>query len=330
MDNLCNLFFEFSNKDRLRIMRELNKQAMSVTGLSNSLGIRIQESSRHLSRLAEAGVTHRDEGLHNLTLFGKLVLKQLNGLEFISQHRNYFMTHSLERLPPEFVCRLCDLSDSRHSDDISVTFFNVDKIISSAEKFIWLITDNYLLSSMPLLGEALERGVKVLNIEPKDLVPSPDIVEALLADEQTRKSLIQGRIKGLLDERVLQQLDIYFYISDKGLATIAFPVLDTGTLTRFRRFDYLGFTAADKRSHKWCRDLFRYYWRRAQPREILIDELCSWIERRLPVLNTLRKIAAGKEISWGKEVISELEDNYLINQGKLTILGLRVLAKLQQ
>ncbi|NIO38069.1 hypothetical protein GTO27_10270 [Candidatus Bathyarchaeota archaeon] len=62
----------------------------------------------------------------------------------------------------------------------------------------------------------------------------------------------------------------------------------------------------------------------------MIDELCSWIERRLPVLNTLRKIAAGKEISWGKEVISELEDNYLINQGKLTILGLRVLAKLQQ
>ena len=50
MENLCDLLFEVSNKDRLRILLQLDEEAMNVTRLSRELGLTTQESSRHLAR----------------------------------------------------------------------------------------------------------------------------------------------------------------------------------------------------------------------------------------------------------------------------------------
>ena len=100
MENLCDLLFELSNEDRLRILHQLNKEAMNVTTLSKALGLTTQESSRHVSRLGEVGLTQKDvDGFHHISPYGKLILKQLPGLAFTSQHRDYFTTHSLEHLP---------------------------------------------------------------------------------------------------------------------------------------------------------------------------------------------------------------------------------------
>lgn len=44
--------------------------------------------------------------------------------------------------------------------------------------------------------------------------------------------------------------------------TRVFPTLD-------RKFDYLGFTSEDERAHKWCADLFKYYWERAEPKNVI-------------------------------------------------------------
>jgi hypothetical protein len=50
-------------------------------------------------------------------------------------------------------------------------------------------------------------------------------------------------------------------MSEKMVA-IAFPTGDG-------RFDYLGFTAAKRRSILWCRDLFLYYWEQAKPKTVV-------------------------------------------------------------
>ena len=323
MENLCNLLFELSNEDRLRILHQLNKEAMNVTNLSKTLDLTTQESSRHISRLGEVGLTQKDiDGFHRLTSYGELVLKQLEGLKFISQHRDYFTSHTLACISPEFVCRIGELADSTYTDDVMVAFYNVDKVFREAEEYIWVITDQYLISTWyPLTTEAIEREVKVKQIEAKDWVVPPKIKESYRAKDM--EAARRARITGLLEERILERLDICLYMSEKEVAGVAFPIPDG-------RFDYLGFTATDERSHKWCRDLFQYYWERARSRTSVAEKLYRWIKKRPKAIYALKKIAARKKIVNGKELISELENMGLIKQGKLTKLGDLVYARFQQ
>ncbi len=55
MENLCDLLFEVSNEDRLRILLRLDEDAMNVTRLSRGLGLITQEFNRNLARLGGVG-----------------------------------------------------------------------------------------------------------------------------------------------------------------------------------------------------------------------------------------------------------------------------------
>lgn len=323
MENLRKLFFELSSEDRLRILQQLNKKAMNVTGLSKKLDLTTQESSRHVSRLSDVGLAQKDSnGLYHLTLHGRLVLKQLQGLTFTSQHKDYFTSHSLANLPSEFISRIGDLSGSKYVNDISAAYSKIERLIQEADEYLLVITDHYLMSILPLLRDAFKREVKTRNIEAKDWVVPFEIKERVRDLPWYQPTVNQARQSELLQERLLQRLDVYLYMSEKEVAMISFPLAE-GT------FDYLGFTSKDEASHKWCRDLFEHYWERAPSRETLASELHKWIEKRPQAINVLRNIGAGKEIVHGKEQISELESRSLVKGGKPTILGDMILLELQ-
>jgi predicted transcriptional regulator len=317
LQNFCNLLFELSNEDRLGILHKLNKNAMNVTRLSKKLNLTTQESSRHVSRLGDVGLIQKDiEGSYHLTFYGKLVLQQIEGLTFTAQHRNYFSSHTLVHLPPEFISRIGDLAGSANVSDVSDAFYRVDKLINEAEEYIWTITDQYLISTAPLLRDALKREVKIKNIEIEDWIVPPTVKQAWYSQEATPHAQIwtSARTTGLLEERVLGRLEVYLYMSEKEVAGLAFP-LPNG------RFDYLGFAAKNDRSHNWCHDLFQYYWQRARSRKSIVEELYEWIKKRPKVIHVLEEIAKGAKIAHGKELISELESKILIKQGKLTLTG---------
>ena len=73
MESLCDLLFEVSNEDRLRILRELHAREMNVTTLARAIEVTTQEVSRHLSRLTEKN----PYGPYRLTPFGVLTLSQI-------------------------------------------------------------------------------------------------------------------------------------------------------------------------------------------------------------------------------------------------------------
>lgn len=264
LENLCNLLFELSSEDRLRILHQLNKEAMNVTNLSKMLGLTIQESSRHVSRLGEVGLTQKDiDGLHHISPYGKSILKQLPGLEFTLQHRDYFTTHSLERFPPEFVSRLGDLTDSTYTDEVMAVFHTVETGMQEAEEYIWAIVDQYLMSTVPLARDAVERGVKIKVIEPEDWVAPPEFYRMRENAEEQWAS--RARKAGLLEDRVLEGIQVFLYMSEKEVSALAFPTIEG-------KFDYLGFSATDEQAHKWCRDLFQFYWEKAELRRGFIFE----------------------------------------------------------
>ncbi len=325
LENFCALFFELSSEDRLRILFEIEKKATNVSGLSRKLNLTTQESSRHTSRLSNVGLTRRDSnGLYHLTPYGRLVLRQVEGLKFVSKHKDYFSLHSAGHLPIEFIDRMVDLAQSEYVNDISLAYYNVEKLMREAEEYIWVITDHYLLSTLRLYTNAFERKVKVRTIEPQDWIVPPEIREAYSSLPGGHSEASErARATGLLEEGLVEQLGIYLYLSEKEVAIVGFPLLDG-------KFDYLGFTSVDKRVQRWCRDLFKYYWRRSPSREDKAEEILEWIRNKPEAIYVLESIATGKDIRHRKDYIQELERRFLVREDKLTILGDIVLLRLRE
>lgn len=261
LENLCDLLFELSNEDRLRILRQLEKEAMSVTSLSRTLGLTTQESSRHQSRLAEVGLTIKDaNGVIYLSTYGRLVLRQLRGIEFTSRYRDYFTSHSLECLPQEFVSRIGELADSTYIDNFLVTIYRAEKTLKEAEENILLINFPYYAGSFPLILEAYDRGIKAKFIRTRDH-QVPDIMmeepqrAIVLAAARARA---RARRAGNYESKLIEKCDLILYMSEKEVAILSFPMPNG-------KFDLLGFSSEDKRTYKWCFEIFQYYWERAKP-----------------------------------------------------------------
>ena len=324
MENLYELLFELSNEDRHRILIQLNMEEMTVTGLSETLDLTKQEVSRHISRLSNAELTQkRSNGSYYLTHYGKLALKQLDGFDFISQYQRYFSSHSLVHLPNEIIHRIGELKETHYITDISVTYYNIDKMIQEAEEYVWLITDHYLSSVFPLYARAHERGVRVRTIEAEDWVVPPEINEGYKnLPERDIQTIDDARSSGLLEEGLLKKLGMYLYLSEKEVAIASFPLPDG-------RFDYLGFSTKDEQGHKWCEDLFKYYWKRTLSRRSLGEEHYNWIKKRPEAVEIFVNVVTGKDVSNDEELLSELEGKSLIKQGKSTILGDIVYRRLQ-
>ncbi len=252
MESLCDLLFEISSEDRLRILVQLEKEELTITNLARKLSMSTQETSRHIPWLLEVGLTHKGaDGLHSLTPYGELTLKQIEGLEFMSRHKGYFKTHILTSLPPKFVNRIGELAGCTYMDDVMVVFHNVERMIREAKEYVWRLTDRYLMMALPDLEAATDSGVEFRLLQSKNFEyppdwPGPGVI------------LRKARLEGTFTVRMSEGADVFMAMSEKEVAAVAFP-------TTSGRFDYLGFTSNDERAHGWCYDLFQYYWEGAKP-----------------------------------------------------------------
>jgi len=254
LERLGDLLFEVSNEDRLRILNKLDEKPLKITNLSRELDLTNQECSRHVTRLGDVGLTMKDaDGFHRLTFYGELVLRMVPGLAFVSEHGDYFRSHSLEMIPQEFVTRIGELKGSSYVDDVMVVFHNVERIILDAEEYVWRLTDRYLMTALDELEEAVKKGVEVRLLEPRDIVFPPGWNGAGPVIEE-------ATTRGQFLNRLLERTDVFIAMSEKEVAGISFPL-------RGGRFDYFGFHANDERSHRWCKELFQHYWERSESRQ---------------------------------------------------------------
>lgn len=259
MERLCDLYFELSNEERLWILYRLREGGLNVTGVARGLGMTTQECSRHLSRLSDAGLVMRSpEGLYVLTQYGRLSLRLVPGQKFVSEHREYFNSHSLDGLPPEYVCRIGELEGSDLVSDVMVTFSRLESLFNEAEEYIWMIHDQYLLNILPLGVEALKRGVEFRSLEPVKKAPgrSLDYARPQYVGEEDEKYFLGAWLDGRIGARFSDDISVYLYVSEKE-AIVAFPLMDGS-------FDYLGFASRDEAVLGFCRGLFEFFWGRGE------------------------------------------------------------------
>jgi len=116
--------------------------------------------------------------------------------------------------------------------------------------------------------------------------------------------------------------DLYICMSEKEVAGVAFPYRDG-------RFDYLGFASEDERARGWCRDLFAHHWERAEPRTEVVQRNLDWITSKPRELDALKKIATGEETALVAEARQGLEEQGLVKQGHLSLMGLLVYRRIE-
>jgi predicted transcriptional regulator len=250
------LLFEISNENRHGILILLQKKAMRITDIAKEIDLNNPEIRRHISRLRDVDLIQRNvEGFYHLTHFGELTLRQLRGLEFTSRHRKYLKSHSLRDLPSDFIRRISDLSETTFTADIMDFLYKVETIIREGKEYVWLNVDQYPVTALSSIIEALGRGVEFRIVEQEDRITGPHLA---LQSSDDMQALSRARTAPLIQQRTSDRTDIILYISEKSCA-LAFPDIEGG-------FDYRGFTSTDERALQWCRDLFQHYWEAAKPR----------------------------------------------------------------
>ena len=247
--------FELSNEDRLGIISLLSGGPEKLTGISRTLSISTQQCNRHLTRLHQAGLVEKDaEGLYSLTPFGKVVLRLNPTLEFLTDNRDYFMTHTLDNLPEKFVVRIGELSDSELKPNVMEGLSEIEEIIEGAEEDLWVIINKRTRSVRPLVAEALRRGVRVSSISVRSYVTELDVKREI--DVEDELIVVRAEETGQAEVADAEDFGVYMYASEKAVY-ISFPHED-GT------YDYLGFVSSDPRAVGFCQDLYNYFWERAE------------------------------------------------------------------
>lgn len=245
MEKLGNLMFELANEDRLRILIRLQEKPMRLTRISNKLKLNMQETSRHLSRLSEAGLVSKDtKGLYCIQPFGEEILTLMDGFEFLEKYRDYFNSHDLSELPLSFRYRIGELKTCILSKDFFTSLHLVDNVIRRAEEYLWMISDQVLVSSKPLAEEAIKnRSTKFRWILLEDLIPPPEFKPLPF-------------IAGRMERKTLKEIDFAMVLSEKE-AQLAFRGKDG-------KMDFRTFSVVEPLPLNWCKELYEYYWKRAK------------------------------------------------------------------
>lgn len=246
MQSLCDLMFELSNTDRVRILLSLLQEPENITGISKQLKNTTQETSRHITRLSDVGLVGRQpDGTYRITSYGKIVFNQIEGIEFLSTHKDYFIDHTMEALPYEYVSRIGELKNSSYIDNVMTVFQKIQEISDESEEHIWRITDKRLNIIYSNIQKAADRGVEYRRIEPETVNESPLI--------EIKPPIEPGSV------RSLESVPVFMAISEKEVGGLAFPRING-------EFDYIGFNSKDTQVLKWCSDLFKHYWNMGKPK----------------------------------------------------------------
>lgn len=239
------LFFELSNEDRIRILIGMKKKPQRLVDISKEMGIKIQEASRHINRLSRARLLSRDENNHyRLTPFGEAVLFLLGGLKFALKNADIFKDHSLLFLPPKFVSRIGELKDYRRVDEFMESFDRILGLLSRAEKYIHIVSDQILLNAVSIIRGRVLSGVEYKILLPEDMPLPPDIKPIPLTI-------------GKVYRRTMKEVSVFILATEKE-ALLFLPDLNG-------KIDFsMLLCSRDSSFHDWCEDLFQFYWAQAK------------------------------------------------------------------
>jgi predicted transcriptional regulator len=249
LEEMEELLFVLSSANRMKLLTEIKSQDLRLTDLAERLSASVQETSKHLARLVDCKVIEKTSGgTYALTTFGKLIFDVLPSLNFVAEHRKYFLTHDLTFLPKELLLRIGQLSENRFYTHVSNLLVECQHLLGMAEKCFWWMVDE------PLPWVITKKFPTTPTVEPEISV------RVLLPRSTTAAAIVRAReiVGGRADFRFAEQVSVGIALNEK-VAGIVFPDIEG-------RIDFRsGFIGYSPVFQKWCQDLFSWAWETSSP-----------------------------------------------------------------
>jgi predicted transcriptional regulator len=253
LEHLAELLFILASIDRLTLLSEIAIEKLRLSQLTTKLSATPQETSKHLMRLRNAKLIEKDsDGFFGLTAFGKIIMNLLPSIRFLTQNREYFLSHDISSLPIEFIERLGELQEGHYAEKVGSILAHTQQVVQDAEEYIWLMSDH------PLGGQEYVTGSGKLestsSVTWRVIVPSDSSID------WTRLRASAGTNKGRIEYRLIEDPnDIKAGIAmNEKIAGLTFP--DTTGKLDFNS----GFRSSNPVFRKWCQNLFEFDWNKAE------------------------------------------------------------------
>jgi predicted transcriptional regulator len=238
---ISKVIFELASNRRASILFEVKQRNLKMQQIAKTLDMTVTETFRHLQRLTDAKLIEKKaDGTFAITSLGDLACGFLTSFNFILKNSDYFLEHDLSILPYEFVDRLGELSKAEFCIEPVSSFNRVRKILAAAEKQFWTMAEQVDSTTKNPAEEKMVEGIDFKFIMQKNLA----------------KTWFGSNAKVLVGSRYIERVPVALVISEKE-ASVVFRT-HKGVL------DYMGLFSTDEIFCKWCRDLFLYYWERAE------------------------------------------------------------------
>ncbi len=250
MEHLAELLFILASVDRLTLLSEMaTEKKCRLNQLTSKLSATPQETSKHLMRLRDAKLIEKDsDGFFGLTAFGRIMLNLLPSIGFLTQNREYFLSHDISSLPLEFIERLGELQENEYGEKVGAILAHVQQVVQDAEEYIWLMADHTLGGQ----GYVTRSG----KLESTSSVTWRVIIPDDNSIDWTRLRISVGTHKGRIEYHLIEDpIDIKAGMAlNEKIAGVTFPDI-TGKL------DFnSGFRSDNPVFRQWCQDLFVFHW----------------------------------------------------------------------
>lgn len=258
MEHPAELLFILASIDRLTLLSEIAIQNRRLSQLTTALSATPQETSKHLTRLRDAKLIEKDsDGLFSLTAFGKIIVNLLPSIRFVTENREYFLSHDISSLPLEFIERLGELQEGQYGEKVGAILVHLQQVVQDAEDYIWMMADH------PLGGQ--EYVTKSGKLESTSSVRWRVIIPADSNIDWTELRRTVGTHKGRIAYHLIEDPnDIKAGISlNEKIAGLTFPN------TRGKLDFNSGFRSNNSIFRKWCQDLFEYHWSKPGKRMLI-------------------------------------------------------------
>ena len=253
MEHLAELLFIIASIDRLTLLSEIAIEKRRLSQLSAKLPATPQETSKHLMRLRYAKLIEKDsDGFFGLTAFGKIILNLLPSIKFLTQNREYFLSHDISSLPQEFIERIGELQEGEYGEKVGSILAYTQHVVQDAEEYIWLMADH------PLGGEGhiTESGkLESSTVTWRIILPADSSIDW----PDLRRTV--GSHKGRIEYRLIEDaknIKAGIALNEK-IAGLTFPDI------MGKKLDFnSGFRSNDPIFRKWSQDLFEFHWNKAE------------------------------------------------------------------
>lgn len=246
--NHVDVFSALDNKIRRQVILNLSEKSMTMSQISKKLNISLQAFQKHFSKLVNSNLVEKNfDGSISLTNVGRIIVKQIPSIQFISENSERLKTYDLTILPTHLLERIGEISE-----------FETILEKSKDEKYVRVI----------------EESKKQINVILPQNFNTVLTIQKILKKKVNTRCITDCHVDYHKDrkyEKLEKNCDKYTYFEKKNIDEIPLMLVvsERSAFLAFKKNDGVlelknSMYSKDETFLVWCNDFFDHMWKNSR------------------------------------------------------------------